>query len=340
MNSSDEENGSVEFDCNLPPGFPPSLRIPNAVNIIQVIIALLSALVGLPLNVYLLIAIRRVRAVWIQRSFKLSIQIIIVEIIYYCVVPITIMTSGISGRWVFGKVLCNITGMVHDAFAMFRFSMTLVFTLDRFIYIFRPFLYAKHGGILICSLTCLMWVLSLVRVIVPLHGVLDCYTYIPTFKTCTVFSGCSHPCEIFAAVSIAHIVFTGVVLSLILYIAMFIKIKLISNRQRNINSVKDEDVKKRIQNAFVLVQKSKKKLITIFLLLISIAGGTAPAFTLYIISLFYRAPNAAIFITNMLFGRTFFNLIPVFDAIAIMRHEDIKKEVFKSMKLLKSKVCN
>ena len=52
-------------------------------------------------------------------------------------------------------------------------------------------------------------------------------------------------------------------------------------------------------------------------------------------TLVYQEPNTAIFIANMLIGRTFFNLIPVFDAFALTMHEDIRNvssRVFKSLR--------
>ena len=229
--------GPFHFAVVLDQVFHLFLSIPDAINQIQAVIAVVTAIIALPLNFYLLIIILNFKTLRRQRSLKLSLQIIVVEIVYHLVIPITIFTSGISGRWLYGEVICNITGMIHDAFAMFRFSMTLVLTIDRFLYIFGPFIYAKHGGVVAWSLSCLMWILSLVRVIVPLYGILDCYAYIPTFKTCTVFSGCSRPCEIFAAVSISFIVFTGVVLSSILYAIIFIKVKHITKEYLNNNSV-------------------------------------------------------------------------------------------------------
>ena len=209
-------------------------------------------------------------------------------------------------------------------FAIFRFSMTFVITIDRFLCIFGPYFYARHGGKLAWLLSGLMWVISLVRIIVPLYGILDCYYYIPTFKTCTVYTGCSYECESFAAVSISFIVFSGVVLPLCLYVAIFIKVKNVT-KQHQIGHNNSANLRSNIQYAFVKKLQRSKALVTVMLLLISIVGGTTPAFTLYIVSIFYREPNAVLFIVNMMIGRTFFNLIPVFDAIAFSRHGDIRK---------------
>ena len=211
-----ENESEGMFRCNLPPFFPPSLGIHDSINKIQAIIAVATAFVGLPLNIYLFVIILKYKSLH-QRSLFLSLQIIAIEILYHAVIPATILTSGIKGTWVFGQVTCNLTGMVHDAFPMFRFSMTFVLTLDRFIFVFGPQFYCNHGGKLAWILSVCVWTLSLVRAFVPLHGILDCYTYIPVVKTCTTYTGCSKPCEYFVAASVTFIVFTGVLLPLVLY---------------------------------------------------------------------------------------------------------------------------
>lgn len=328
-----DNDSMTMFRCGLPPFFPPTLGIHDAINKVQASIAIVTALVGLPLNIYLLIIILKYKSLH-QRSLFLSLQIIVIEILYHAVVPATILTSGIQGTWVFGEIFCNITGMIHDAFAILRFSMMFVLTMDRFIYIFGPFFYPRYGGQVAFTLSALMWIVSLVRIIVPLYGILDCYAYIPAFKTCTVFSGCSAPCKTFAAVSVAFIVFTGVILPLGLYIIIFVKVKKITKQHAMISHNNLENVRRNTQQALIRQQR-KKVLITMVLLIVSIVGGTTPAFTLYIVSLFSLELNPSLFIVNMLIGRTFFNLIPVFDAIAFTRHGDIREtstSVFKTLR--------
>ena len=79
------------------------------------------------------------------------------------------------------------------------------------------------------------------------------------------------------------------------------------------------------QPSGVRLQRRKKILVTVFFLMLSIAGGTTPVTILYVISAFHRVANSTSFILNMLVGRTLFNLIPVFDGIVFTRFEDIRK---------------
>lgn len=336
FNSSESGSGELPddnatFRCNLPPFLPPSLGIPNVINLLQAVIAITTAMVGLPLNAYLLVIILKNKVLH-QLSPFLSLQIIIVEIVYQAVIPVLVLTSGITGTWVFGEVLCNIAGIIHDGFPAFRCSMTLVWTIDRFIYVFSPNYYSKHGEKLAWFLSGCVWVFSLVRVLVPLYGVLDCYTYIPTFKTCTTFSGCSKSCENFVASSITLIVSTGVILPLVLYIIIFVKLKQVMGQHNN--------SQKNIEPSIVRLRRRNKILITVFLLVISLIGGTTPSTIGYVISLFHRVISVPIFIFNMLVGRTFFNLIPVFDALVftrILTKRKTQAEKTKSMEMQHSK---
>ncbi len=317
---------SEEFECGLSPEFPDFLQIPEAVNTIQAFIAMLSAAVGLPLNLFLLAVIIKYPALH-QQSLFLSLQIIGIEILYHLTIPFTILISTISGYWVLGNVVCNVSGMIHDAFAMFRFTMTFVLTVDRFMSVYKPFLYFKHGKKISWGLSAIVWFVTLIRIILPLTGILDCFVYIPTFKTCTVYAGCSRSCEYFAAWSIGLIVLLGVVLPVILYAIIFCIIRRITRYHISMQDSVRSGIRRVTQVSselehYKMTINNRKKFVTASILFVSIIG-TTPAFTLYMASIFYRTPNRVLFIVNMLVGRTSFNMIPVFDAIAFFRHRDI-----------------
>ena len=333
-------NGSISYHCNLPPFFPPTLQIPAAVNSIQACIAVLSAVISLPLNFFLFIIIVKFPVLH-QRSLYLSLQIILVEILYHLLIPATILISTIHGEWIFGRVACNITGMIHDGFAMYRFTMTFVFTVDRFISVHKPFF--RHGASIAWILTAFVWLVTLIRVILPLSGILDCYTYISTFKTCTAYPGCSNSCGYFVGWSVGVVVLTGVVLPLCLYIVIFFIVRRIiryhQSTQDSIRKGRSEHQENKIILVYNSVIQNRKKFVTLFILLISIAG-TTPAFTLYIASVFHQEPNTVLFIVNMLVGRTSFNFIPVFDSLAFMRHQDINEISSKLFRKLKCKITS
>ena len=333
---------NATYPCNLPPFISPQLGIPEAVNILQAAIAVIAALLSAPINIYLFIIIIKYPELH-QRSLFLSIQIIGVEILYHLTVPAVILVSTVHGQWVLGEVACEIIGVINDGFAIFRFSMTFVLTIDRFLSVYKPFFYVKRGKLVSWSLSAVMWLLTIFRVGLPLVGILDCYAYVPTFKTCTIYPGCSEACKSFAAWSIAVIVTLGVILPLLLYAAIFYIIQKITNYhvkiQMSVYRKKEEELQaKKEVKLYTNMINNKKRFVTVSILLISIMG-TAPAFTLYMASIFHTKPDRILLITNMLVGRTSFNIIPFFDAIAFSRHQDVKKVSMRIFRCFKSKTA-
>ena len=413
------------FRCGLPPFFPPALNIPQAINYIQATIAITVGLVGCLLNVLLLFTIIKYKSLH-QRLMYLALQIVLVDLLYTVTIPPVIFTSGITGEYQFGDFMCNILGFIHDFFAIFRFTMTLMLALDRFISVFCPFFYKRNSFHFICVLLVIVYIVSFVRVILPLSGIMGCFLYVHTQKTCTAFSGCSGGCFILIVCSSLFIISSGMVFPLILYIILFCKtkslkkkiklgsvvpslttcsteiacstnlnfiedkkssvfnsmgsdeleIELTSFKKNSKNSVNDdmclgdtgtglelqpndsehndkslhsseELVKniraepeyqqptnvvslseekrvKRKKHVSVLSGANTRTNVTMFILLMSVVGCTTPAACLYVIQFLYLEPEPVLFIVNMLVGRTFFNLIPVIDALAIMRHRDVK----------------
>ena len=327
------ENLTTSYHCNL----PPALQIPEAVIIIHACIAVISAVISLPLNFYLFIIIIKFPVLH-QRSLYLSLQIIVVGILYHLFIPATILISTIHWEWIFGRVACNVTGTIHDGFALFRYTMTLVFTIDQFISVYKPFF--RHGGPIAWTLSAIVWLITSIQVILPLSGILDCYTYFPSFKTCTAYPGCSDSCEISVGLSLAIVSLSGIILPLCLYIAIFFIVRRITRYhdmiQDSIKKGRKSDSKEcKIIHAYNIMQKNRKKFITIFILLITIAGST-PTVLIYILSSFYIEGNSVLIIVTMLIGRTLYNLVPFFDSLAFTRHQDIKEvssKIFQSLNI-------
>ena len=344
----------ANYTCGLPTDFPPSLDIPPAISYVQAGIALVTGIVGLLLNGFVLIIIIKYRGLH-QRLMYIAIQIIVVEIVYSLLVPPAIFASGIARDWLLGDAMCNILGVVNDGFAWFRFMMTLILTLDRFVSVFLPFVYERNSKkILISSLT-LVYFTTFLRVILPLKGIMSCYTYVATNKICTAYSGCSTGCYYFILVSIVIIVLLGAILPFCMYMILFYKaykVRKISSQavtaqrspscssvatvQINMSTIKAESFPRDRESSICEhdLEKPRKSIsgdgnvqvtLTMFILLMSVIGCTSPAFVLYFVQFVSLHNNSAFFIVIMLLGRTSFNSIPIVDAIAIMRDKQFRR---------------
>ena len=496
-------------DCLVPP-----LTTALAVNYIQACIALLLGTTGFLTNLFILVLIASYKKLR-QRLMYLGLHIVVIDLVYTTTVPPAIFASGASGEWLFGEVMCNIFGIINDFFALFRFTMTLVLAVDRFISVFWPFFYEQHSLYLIVALVVGAYIVSIVRAFLALSGIFSCFQYLPTIKTCTAFSRCSDECFWLVAISVLIVIVFGVVIPLILYIMLFCKTRAIkrslgsigrtvvmsgimssstamaiqsdhsemgvlgvsggemvkeafgskplkepgsiigmelssphpgskdddddddaddvvtstaegnsgtsypektlsgssivlkigsdsesdsSNKNdedgtgsvvahsadvSNLNTVsselnkgsiheKDTDVQHttilkhkvaleaepefgmepiertprrtsnessdNMERALRRLNSNTRMNITMFILLMSVIGCTTPAFLLYGVQFLLPKPNSAILIVNMMIGRTCFNLLPIVDSIAIMRHREFKVSIGRFIRSVKWKI--
>ena len=353
MNNSSIDDSS--YPCGLPPDFPPSLDIPVAVNYVQAGIALTTGIIGFTLNVFVLFLIVKYRSLH-QRLMYIAIQIAIIEIAYSLLIPPAIFVSGIAREWLLGDVMCNILGVFNDGFAYFRFMMTFILTLDQFVSIFSPFFYNRNSKKILFSLLGLVYSTTFFRVVLPIKGVMGCYTYVSTNKICTAYSGCSLGCYYFVLVSITLIILIGAIIPLLMYGILFYKAhkmrKAMPTNMYELNAASQsksavypetschlstsadfvEDNTKQNRHSYTLPHKKLSKdnlrvTITMFMLLMSVVGCTSPAFVLYMVQFLSLHDQKIFFILIMLLGRTSFNSIPVVDAITIMRDQEFRKSI-------------
>ena len=342
------------YTCGLPTDFSPSLNIPPAISYVQAGIALITGIVGLLFNAFILIIIIKYRSLH-QRLMYIAVQIIVVELAYSLLVPPAIFVSGIARDWLLGEAMCNILGIVNDGFAYFRFMMTFILTLDRFVSVFFPFVYERNSKKILIVLLIMVYFTTFLRVILPLKGVMGCYTYVPTNKICTAYSVCSTGCFYFILASIVIIVLIGAIVPFCMYMILFYKaykVRKISSQavtttqspscssiatvQINMSTIKEESLPRGRESSICEhdLEKARKSIsgdenfqviLTMFILLMSVIGCTSPAFVLYFIQFISLHNNSAFFIIIMLLGRTSFNSIPIFDSIAIMRDKQFRK---------------
>ena len=325
--SSCEDNCSVdgnstafsEFQCEIPSYLP--ANYPAVIDSIQGAIVLIVAILAVLLNgtvVFLVAMFRNLH----QRSFYLALQLNILHIIFATTVMVSIFVSAIARKWVFGEAVCPIMGMLHDGINNGRFLLTLVFTLDRLFTVFMPFYYAKHGGKISAAMSAFMWSLSLIRATVPLKGGLDCYAYLPTFKTCTAVA-CSNACQANTLLFVALSHSLGGFVSFGLYLILFWKAKKLRRRTAPFEC----------QEQSASRAKHERRVRTTYLILfLTLVGCTTPPFILYLTRFTITGiPPPTLIMLHILVGRTTNYLLTVADPIVIMRNHSVR-ETLKALK--------
>ncbi len=321
--SNETEAQAAAFYCGVPPSLPP--EVPVAVNIIQGVIALLIIVFSLLLNSLLLVLVVKYKKLR-ERQFYLALQITASHIVFSITVLVTVCVTSFAEEWILGDVVCQIVGPLHDMWVAQRFFFTLVLTLDRAFTLFLPFHYGPHSKKVSIFMSLVAWFFTVNRVSVVMKFGLDCYTYVPSFKTCTAVN-CSDACQVFILTYSALFILSGAVLPFLIYLVVFSKAKKArrSIRRLSITPLGGLEDRQRVQQANT--ERDRRAMVTILILFCALIGCTIPPYTMYTVQFALPkedGPYPVLLILQVLIGRTCLNLLTVIDPLVIMRNRDVR----------------
>ena len=110
-------------------------------------------------------------------TFILAIQILISNLLSASVFFPTSAANTVADRYVFID-LCSIIGFAFFFMRNVRIYLMSGLVADRFSSIFMPFWYQRNRVRVVVSLSLGAWVLSFIIAIVPVRGLLDCYSFL------------------------------------------------------------------------------------------------------------------------------------------------------------------
>ena len=124
----------------------------------------------------------------------------------------------------------------------------LVLVIDRFLSVFSPFLYPKYNTKIIVCLSLQSWTASILLSILPLPGIMDCYTFSSRFWICGLSTSCNVKCMAFSNIYFGLVVAPLTISPLILYIILYCKAKKIRNSSIAMSINPSEGEAKRREN--------------------------------------------------------------------------------------------
>ena len=313
MNNSTCDN-CTGFRCDIPPFL---FGIPEYVNYIQGVLILLVAIVSFVLNgftVFLIIWHKRLH----QRAFYLAFHICIINLIFTTFVHVTSIISSFAGGWLLGNIGCQVVGLFHDTFVSLRYMFALVLGVDRLMTIFSPFWYKRNGSKALVGMVIALWVWSIVRGVIPLSGLLDCYVYIPTFKSCSIAFSCSEQCYRFGAFVVTFVYVAGTFIPFFLYIILFAKARRVYNQLMGANSSDRQ-----------WYEHNWRAIITFIILFIALIGCSLPPIIIFLAFQVELAivgrPSLATTLLQVFVGRIMFLALTAIDPCVILRNRDVRE---------------
>ena len=270
-----------------------------------------------------------------QTVYFLTLQVVLIDITLTIVATPVTVVSAFAGRWIMGPEFCSLSIFIIHIFRHARYWMMFVFVSDRFISVFCPFSYGKYQAKMVIFLSLLAWTVSFIFAILPIT--LDCEVFSRIAFYCTGGNGCTdrYLCQSSRIVTIMITNAMGSFLPLILYAILFIKAKKLQKTLIVSKVATDASLQKRRNNLRINI--------TFVFLFLALFGVTIVPFLFFIVgtSVFSAlgTPSPPGFVISTIFFRSLYNILPIMDAIAIMRNTDFRLAMttFKNRILKKDK---
>ena len=318
--------------CMLPTRLPSTIH--PAVNYTQAAIVLITMIVGITMNGFVVFLIGRHKILQ-KRSFYLALQLIVAHLLFSCTVLPVMFVSALLGEWRLGVFMCQLLGTIHDVVITSRYLLTFVLTVDRFLSVFFPFFYLQRGGKISLCTSSVAWIISVSRAITSLKGVLNCTNYVPTFKMCSGAPFCSNICRVHTLLFSAILALFGVLLPFLFYVVLFCKAKIIKyrlNKSIQLQQVPSLQESNSTGDRTTEQWYNDRATITFLILTMVIIGCALPPYILYTAQNILTEIPATVTILQILVGRTLIYSLAAADPIIIMRNRDVRE-------LLHSKLC-
>ena len=166
----------------------------TTVAVLRVLYYIAVLLSGVALNMLVIILIAKDKKLQ-TTPLLAALQIVCTDLVIAVLLPLSILSSIIGGRWVLGWHMCTITGFL---WFIIRMLLLPVLAIDRFLSVFAPFPNIKNKVVGLLSL--LSWLIATGACIFPLPGILDCYGYQYIRYICFAETSCHQRCSIYIAI--------------------------------------------------------------------------------------------------------------------------------------------
>lgn len=315
-------------------GSPLSLTLytANVLRYIQIAYYIICFPLGVSLNAFILLLILRFKRLQ-NVTFVLAFQVSSSDLINATLIFPTSAANAITDRYVFTG-LCTAIGIVVFHLRIARIYLMFVLALDRFLTVFTPFSYQRCRMKVVILLSVGAWSLSFVVVLIPVKGILDCYSFQRNTWACVPTTGCLNrrACSVYNSTSIA--LSNGCnIISLLLYFIMFCKAKQLRKKAQMLqksSAYSEAGVKDIVSES---LKRERRANVTFFLLFLALTGVSIPPFIFFvvgnpIVTTLDVVPPPAYIIAGIV-GRATYPLLTIIDPIVIMRNQDFKEMMAK-----------
>ena len=330
------EQQQYEFGSPLP--IP--TNVANILRYIQVAYFLIGLPFGVLLNLFVIVIILRNKNLQ-NVTFILALQVCVGDMIDAAIVFPTSAANAIADRFVFTG-FCTTIGFAVFYLRIVRIYLMLVLVLDRFCSVFMPFWYQRNKIKVVVPLSLGAWSWAFIIAIIPIRGILDCYSFQRNTWACVPTNGCrnKNACSTYNSTSIALSNVCNII-GLVLYSFLFYKAKKLGNKLAfNLPPQGNTDSTGARQAAAAeKLKRERRANITFLVLFLALVGVGLPPFVFFvigrpIITALEVVPHPAYTVAGVI-GRAFYPLLTIVDPIVVMRNQDFKESIRKTLNWVK-----
>ena len=341
--SADNGTAAMELTCTqrqVEYGSPLQLSVDtaNVLRYIQIVYYISSFPFGVLLNLFVVLLIlcyKRLQNV----TFILALQVSAGDLINAAIIFPTSAANAIADRYVFTG-LCATIGFIIFYLRIARIYLMFALVLDRFCTVFMPFWYQRHRVKVVIPLSLGAWILAFVVALVPVRGLLDCYSFQRNTWACVPTNGCinRNECSVYNSTAVALSNVCNIA-SLLLYFILFCKARKLRNKVVTLHQ-RNEACSEEERMAAAQKQKQERRAnTTFFLLFLALAGVSVPPFIFFvlgrpIITTLGIVPQPAYTVAGII-GRAMYPLLVIVDPIVIIRNEDFREVIRKVLSKIK-----
>lgn len=299
------------------------------VRIIQTVVYILLIPPTIALNTFVIYLIAKFKSLH-NRAMYLALQIVVIDLIHGTVNSSLIWITAVANQWLFGNAGCQILAFIVYSLRSARWILMLVFTIDRLLTVFLPFHYHKHASKIALAMSTTGWTIALLKGLIPVQGILGCYTFTVGLAKCDIFCTTVRKCEIYIAFSSAFDIATGLV-CVLLYTILFCKAKQLKKKTEILQT------KKKIE----ISASDKHAAVTFLILFICLLGSALPIYLLSIIVRYIldaaevRPPAWIAYLFTAC--RILVQMLVIIDPITILRNRDMRAAMHTLRKKVKQK---
>ena len=327
------EQQQYEFGFSL----PLASNVANVLRYMQVAYYLICFPFGFFLNLFVTVLIVRNKKLH-NVTFILALQVCVGDMINAAIVFPTSAANAIADRYVFTG-FCTTIGFALFYLRIVRIYLMLVLVLDRFCSVFMPFWYHRNKIKIIVPLSLAAWIFAFVIAIIPVRGILDCYSFQRNTWACVPTNGCRNrnACSTYNSTSIALSNLCNLI-GLVLYSMLFCKARVLQKKvavtyQPNASSKEERET------AADRLKRNRRANITFLLLFLALVGVGIPPFTFFVvgrpvITALDVVPHPAYTVAGVI-GRAFYPLLTIVDPIVIMRNADFREAMSKVLQWIR-----